>query len=453
MVNDNISKTINKLITGHSNFIKNATQAREYYLNSNQIINSGAASYNKANENNKRSPLKVADNRISHNWHELLVRQKIGYMFTYPPLIDIGNVDTNEQINEILGARFSNVCKATAVDCANCGTAWIHIWEDKNKNIKYTNVDPTQIIPIYSDRLENELIAVLRAYRFCDEQGDFKTRCEYWTDTEVRFYEEKSESVYVPFFYPQCGEVMRHNMGIVPFIPVFNNETKTNDLHMYKDLIDAYDKVYSGFANDIDDVQEVIFVLKNYAGEDKTEFLEDLKSSKMVKVDDDGGLDVIRAQIPHEAREVFLDRTRKQIFTSGMGVDPDDEKIGNASGVALKHLYSLLELKCGALESEFRIAIETLVKTICRLKNMPCNTVLQTWTRNSVSNDLETAQIASISKEIISDKSIIKNHPWVENVDSELEEMQNQKEKEIKEQSEMFGVVNTPVGVDEDDNK
>lgn len=444
---DKISEVINKLLNGHANFIKNATTAREYYLNDNRIKLTGAASYN--NKTDKRSPLKVADNRISHNWHELLVRQKVGYLFTYPPAIDIGEASANEKINEILGGKFARVLKNAAVDASNCGTAWVHIWKDKNGDTCYTNVDPVQIIPIYTDNLENELIAVLRAYRYCDENGNFKNRCEYWTDKEVRFYEETTDCVYAPFFYPQCGEVMRHDIGMVPFISFFNNETKTDDLHMYKDLIDAYDKVYSGFENDIDDVQEVIFVLKNYAGQDKSEFIDDLKSSKLVKVDDDGGLDVIRAEIPCEARQVFLDRTRKQIFTSGMGVDPDNEKIGNASGVALKHLYSLLELKCGALETEFRCSIETLVKTICRLNNIPCKTVTQTWSRNAVQNDLENAQIASMSKDVVSDKTIVKNHPWTENAETEIEELEKQQEKQVQAQQQMFGMTNTPPGADE----
>ena len=45
------------------------------------------------------------------------------------------------------------------------------------------------------------------------------------------------------------------------------------NLPLYRDLIDAYDKVVSGFANDMEDVQEVIFVIKNYGGTDKTEFM------------------------------------------------------------------------------------------------------------------------------------------------------------------------------------
>lgn len=140
----------------------------------------------------------------------------------------------------------------------------------------------------------------------------------------------------------------------MPFIPFYNNADRRGDLPLYRDLIDAYDKVVSGFANDMEDVQEVIFVIKNYGGTDKTEFMSDLKKSKLIKVEGDGGVDTIRAEIPFEARNAFLERTRRQIFVSGMGVDPNPENFGNSSGVALKYLYSLLELKAVMLETQFR---------------------------------------------------------------------------------------------------
>ena len=45
--------------------------------------------------------------------------------------------------------------------------------------------------------------------------------------------------------------------------------------------------------------------------------------------------------------------------------------------------------------------------------------IIQTWTRNMIQNDLETAQIAAESMGVISRRSILKNHPWVEDVDIE----------------------------------
>lgn len=75
------------------------------------------------------------------------------------------------------------------------------------------------------------------------------------------------------------------------------------------------------------------------------EFLHDLKKYKAIKVDDDGdegkgGVETLTINIPVEAREKFLEMTRKAIFEQGQGVDPDPQKFGNTSGEALKYLYS-----------------------------------------------------------------------------------------------------------------
>ena len=55
-----------------------------------------------------------------------------------------------------------------------------------------------------------------------------------------------------------------------------------------------------------------------------------------------------------------------------------------------------------------------------------------------ISNDLENAQIAVESKDIISDETIIKNHPWVENPEDEIKKVKAQKEDNMKKQSEIF---------------
>ena len=103
-----------------------------------------------------------------------------------------------------------------------------------------------------------------------------------------------------------------------------------------------------------------------------------------------------------------------------MGVDPDPEAFGDSSGVALQFLYSLLELKAGMMETQFRPGFAELVRAICRVEGLAePKTILQTWTRNMIRNDLETTQIATQSVGVISDQTILKNHPWVEDVEAE----------------------------------
>lgn len=132
--------------------------------------------------------------------------------------------------------------------------------------------------------------------------------------------------------------------------------------------------------------------------------------------------------IPVEAREKMLQMTRKSIFEQGKGIDPDPQNFGNSSGTALKYLYSLLELKAGMAEMEFRSGFEELIKAICDYSGIACENVTQTWTRTSVSNDTELADIAQKSVGVISQRTIIERHPFVEDADKEMERIAEEKD-------------------------
>ena len=207
--------------------------------------------------------------------------------------------------------------------------------------------------------------------------------------------------------------------------------------------IDAYDKVYSGFVDDLEDIQEIIFVLSGYGGTELDEFLSDLKKYKTVKLDDDGesaGLSTLTIDIPVEAREKMLAMTRKEIFEQGQGVDPQPENYGNASGEALKFMYTLLELKSGLMEIEFQISLEEFVQVICRYLGIACDDVQQTWTRNMIRNDKELAEICRDGVGIISQKTIVKNHPLVEDPTEELKQIEQEEErKRQQEENMMYG--------------
>lgn len=72
---------------------------------------------------------------------------------------------------------------------------------------------------------------------------------------------------------------------------------------------------------------------------------------------------------------------------------------------------------------------EQLVRAICRVSGFSePERIIQTWTRNRIQNDTETAQIATQSVGILSEQTILANHPWVEDVSAEVEQI---KEEEV----------------------
>ena len=216
-----------------------------------------------------------------------------------------------------------------------------------------------------------------------------------------------------------------------------------SDLENTKPLIDCYDKVYSGFMDDLEDIQELIFVLSGYGGTDLKEFLQDLKKYKTVKLDEDTenpGVSTLTIDIPVEAREKMLQMTRKAIFEQGQGVDPQPENYGNASGEALKFMYTLLELKSGLMETEFRISLEEFITVICQHLKINTDKIDQTWTRNMIRSDKDIADICASSVDIVSKKTILKNHPFVEDAEEELRQIDKEEEENAKkEELVMYG--------------
>lgn len=428
-----MKKLIKKYEPGHLDFVLKADTAERYYRNEPDIF------FAKKESDGDDKPLRNADNRIPRNFHGLIVNQKAAYMFTAPPLFDVGNRKSNDIITDMLGDEYRKNCMELCINAANASVGWIHFWDGDN-GFEWAVVDSRQIIPVFDKSLKRRLMGVFRVYGSIDEEtGDNYTVYEYWTESECQAFRRRTSDTvdkglmyYDMFTDPQSGEMLslyRHGFEEVPFIPFYNNNIHTDDLKNIKPLIDVYDKVFSGFINDLEDVQELIFVISGYGGTELNGFLQDLKKYKAIRLDDDSehpGVSTLNIEIPIEARNSVLEATRKAIFEQGQGFDPQPENFGNQSGEALKFMYSLLEMKAGLTETEFQLGFARLIRAICKHQNIKCNKIIQTWTRTCIKNDTEQAQICRDSVGIVSKKTILKNHPFVEDADDEIKQLEKE---------------------------
>lgn len=122
---ETIKKMIKKYEPGHTRMVQQTMQAERYYRNETDIL-----VQNQNRETDQENPLRNADNRIPRNFHGLIVNQKAAYMFTSPPLFDIGNEQGNEVITDALGDEYRKNCMELCVNAANAAVGWIHYWED-----------------------------------------------------------------------------------------------------------------------------------------------------------------------------------------------------------------------------------------------------------------------------------------------------------------------------------
>lgn len=452
---NNIKILLDSTKAQYDSMARQYNEGSKYYQNESSVTKTGAAGIDEVNNYLKtlgKNPLKSANNKIPTNWHKILTDQKIGYLFTYPPQIDIGDDDTNTLIKETLGDDYEQVIKQLGVDSSNGGISWLTYWYNTGEPFEYYFVSPLQVIPIYdSTSIKPKIKQLIRFYKSTNVAGKEITKYELWDDKKVDYYEgDENTFTFI--------ETKKHTYGEIPFIPFKNNATATSDLKMYKELIDAIDKLISGFANDIDDIQEIIWVIKNYAGADSAidydkdgnevertiDLRQELKAKKLIKVDENGGVDALKGEIPCEARCKFYDILIKQLYISAMAVDPNPEKTGNATGTYIKFLYSLLELKAGLMETEYRPQLNRFIRAILKYLGKDGKAkIQQTWTRNKPSNDVEVVQmIAQTPSTVLSDETKTKEHPLTDDFNAERERIE-------KEQTELAKNMLDDVGGDE----
>ncbi|MCW0953200.1 phage portal protein [Weissella ceti] len=428
-------------------FAKRYKESVRYYNNENDITKKNGGK-DKLDDNGKENSdgIRKADNRIGNGYHRILVDQKSQYVGGIVPTFDVEDDALNKGVLDALGDNYDRTFNRLVVDASNAGTGWIHYWvDDETNEFRYATIDPSQITPIYDESLVEKLLAVRRTYEALDtETGEVYIYDEYWTDTTAQFFKREKGKDYdslmsderVPVIDVNIGETveaaseLQHDFGRVPFIPFMNNQDGTPDLQRYKGLIDVYDRVYSGFVNDVDDVQQVILVLTNYGEAGSAdEFKAKLKRDQVINIEkygdgDKSGLDTLTIDIPIEARNNLLDRTREAIFLHGQGVDPLRVELGtNSSGVALKMIYTLLELKSSAVESEFRPALSELIRAVLRYlgdAKVDKRRISQVWTRAAVKDETEQADIISKLADVTSAEAIAKANPLVTDWQNEL---------------------------------
>lgn len=439
-----LKKLIQNTSSSRNDLINNYKKSVDYYENKTDITtrNDGKP---KLNKEGKKDPLRSADNRIPSNFYQLLVDQEAGYVASVFPDIDVGKDSDNKKIIDVLGDDRALTLNALLVDSSNAGRGWLHYWIDEDNNFRYGIIQPDQITPVYATTLDNKLLGVLRSYKQLDpDSGKYFTVHEYWTDKEAQFFKTSTTNseIIEPYniitsydlsagYETGQSNTLKHNFGRVPFIEFPKNKYRLPELNKYKGLIDAYDDIYNGFINDLDDVQTVILVLTNYGGASLKDFMNDLKKYKSIKINNAGngdksGVDKLQIDIPVEARDDALKITRDNIFLFGQGIDPANFESSNASGVAIKMLYSHLELKAAKTQTYFEHAINELVRAIMRYLNFSDadkRHISQHWTRTKVEDSLTKAQIVSTVANYSSKEAVAKANPIVDDWQQELKDL------------------------------
>ncbi|MFP5203242.1 MULTISPECIES: phage portal protein [Bacillus] len=449
---------LQKMIDKHAVERDQMLEGVAYYLNQADIKKRNRYFYE---HGTKKVDTEKPNNRISHNWHKLLVQQKVQYLLGKPITFNAEEERFLEVVNDFIDEDFDDCMQELLKNASNKGKEWLHPFVDEEGNFDYLRIPAEEVIPIYDSTKKRSLLYAIRYYDVKNIDDEITRKVELYTDEQIFYYVERNGSLELDFdyknnpeshFYTKQGK--GYGWGKVPMIEFKNNEEGVSDLIFYKDLIDQYNNNISNNANTFDEMQDLIYVLKNFAGQDLSEFTTNLRHYKAVEVSGDGGLEMKSAEIPMDSANSHLDRLEENIYRFGQGVNNNPDKVGNSpTNVAIKNLYSLLDLKANEAERKFRPALSAFFWFFTEYLKMTGQgeydpTLLQmTFNRSRMTNELEQVQMANQSTDL-SRETRIANHPWVDDVEAEMKRIEAE---ETEYRNSMPPLTKIETGGDEDE--
>ena len=412
-------------------------------------------------------------NRSNHHcvnpFQHILVAQKAAYLVGREPNITVKGAMEEEELKqyeamllEVADERFNRVLHDWVIGASNKGIEYLHIYYDEDGRLCYCIVPAEQIIPIFENQNNEELQEVIRYYNITVlENGKEQERLvvERWSKENVTYYQQdrrgafkKMEGDNNPFPHwldvtlvdEKPTKVLEHGWGRVPFIPLRNNSREITDLELIKGLVDAYDLLSSEGTNNLLDLVELYWVIEGYGGEAANAIAKKLQVNKAVHINDPSGkVEAKQITLPVEGRLQWMKMLRKDIFHFGMGVDTDSEELGKApSGVSLKFQYAMFHLKINGIVPEVKRAIKEFFRYVTEDRNRKLGTDFN-WKKieislnlSSIQDDKETTEIIALSKGMVSEKTLLGRHPFVDDVNAEMEQILTERRLGLQKEEE-----------------
>lgn len=395
----------------------------------------------------------LPNNRIVDNQYKKLVDQKNNYLLGNPLTIQVDNEVYSKLIKKILNRKFMKILKNMGEDTLNHGLSWLYIYYHDSE-LAFKKISACEIIPFWLDDEHTMLEYAIRVYN--DTENIEKV--ELYTSEGIYYFELSSTSILEPVapFFQNYIKIngLDYNWNRIPLIPFKYNNKEISLLKNVKSLQDGLNILESNFQNQMEeDSRNTIMVLVNYDGENLGEFRQNLATYGAIKVNnhDGAGGDVRTLKIEFNAEhyQIILEIFKKAMIENAMGYDAKDDRLsGNANQMNILSMYSDIDLDANNTEMEFQASFEDLFWFINvhlsnkNLGDFSNETVDIIFNRDILMNESEIIDNCVKSLAFLSEETVIANHPWIVDAQSEMDKLKNQREQELDNYNQAFNYDN-----------
>lgn len=364
-------------------------------------------------------------NKVVVNYCYNIVQNYRGYLTG----IDIAySSDKNiDQVFEVL--NYNDVKQEDSnylQDALVYGCAYEIAYIDEWGKHRFKTLDPKNVIPIYDDTLDQDLVYCIRFWSNKIADKDFYI-VEVYSKSEIKTY--KSDMGFQTF---ELIKEEPHYFGMVPITVFELNNDRASIFDQVMTLQDAYNKLLSAEVDDFESFADAYLVLKGMMGTDP-EDLADMKRNRALLLDNDAEASYLTKNISDTQIQNMLNNINDNIHKIANSPDFNSDKFMAQTGIAMRFKLVQFENASSAIEAEMRKALQRRIELICAIgnikgDNLSFDDVKITFTRNLPTNLTETAQVVNSLRGLVSDQTLLSLLPFVEDSQAELDRLNQQKQ-------------------------
>lgn len=370
------------------------------------------------------------------NFAKLIINQKINYILSKPYTVDNKYLDkTSKYFNT---TKLNILMEKMSINASINGIAWLQLVYNSKQEVVPLLVE--NIIPIYNEF--GELIYIIKYTIEKDNKNVTTTTAEIWNETsvEIKKWKSSDNSVYEEekkghYTITIGDKEVQQSFGILPFICLENNIYRESDLLDIESLIETYNSIVNGYVDNIEKFMNAVLKLKGYSSDTESlkQDLAKMKEVGAVAIPEGGDIEPIKIEIPYESRVSLLDIIKKDIFSTGRAVDQDSNIDAEVTNIAIKNRYAQLDTKASQFATQLKSFYQDLMEKLSHLYSYKLNSEIE-FNFNLILNTTELIDNCVNSTGIVSQSTILANHPFVTDIKKELKALQKEKQEQQKAQ-------------------
>lgn len=301
-------------------------------------------------------------------------------------------------------------------------------WIDNDAQERYSQISPLNCVAVHAASLENELLYFIRWYDVSDFDDSDLLCVEVYDAHRKKTYHCHGLAGALEFISEEP-----HAFNDVPVSVFYLNEQEESIFNQAMSLNDAYNELQSSEVDDYSSFCDAYLTLTGTDAEE--EDIASMKENRVLVLPEGAKAQYLIKQSNDTQITNMLENIKKNIFKVTCTPDMSDENFMAQSGVAIKYKLVGFENKASAIVTNFTKAIQRRIELICNILHLKASDTVWrdvniNFVRNLPADLTETISLVNSLKGTVSDATLLSQIPFITDVQSEIDAVRAQKEKE-----------------------